>query len=486
MAEPGPSKKQPAFRIVTNETGAITRVPIARGTATQRPLPPRIPAAAAPSRPAAAAPSRPAAADEEEIVIPVAADEEEIIIGEPAAAAAPSRPAVAADEEEIVIPTGDDEEEIVIPTAEEKEAEEDKKKLQSKKNLPEIQKQNDIGKMKLFYRYRAKNPTFFRYTKEGNLIVLPDNPVKVPPMTIPLRAFSALTSEELEELERKQEAEQKEVEQRYVKKLRELQAASMIVPEETMKVYKLNQEVRELSILRNNVAYPEMGTDIIENPEVRKILLKEEHEERKLGYDVYLFKRSHLSRHDALGHYRERTVGGPMKGGADQSTDVYFIRDSEDIFHPTKEREFVFNKTQYVSPYQAYQAERFKDLGDEEKVEKILGTRSAQTIKNLVAKETHDNENTQKLWEEILEAFYTQNKQASDDLQKTGSARFHLTNTDYADPIYTNALVTIRTRLKEKSSETPAYGGSFERSVITKEEQKKARVGAIIQNYRRG
>jgi hypothetical protein len=91
-----------------------------------------------------------------------------------------------------------------------------------------------------------------------------------------------------------------------------------------------------------------------------------------------------------------------------------------------------------------------------------------------------------KLWEEILEAFYTQFKDAADRLKSTGSARFHNMDKLIGSPEYTNALANVRTKLKEMDSDAAPVADSVKQSVITEEEQKKAKVGAIINNFRRG
>ena len=54
------------------------------------------------------------------------------------------------------------------------------------------------------------------------------------------------------------------------------------------------------------------------------------------------------------------------------------------------------------------------------------------------------------------------------------------------DPALSNALVSVRTKLKERDEQAPVGGDEVLQSVITKDEQQKAKVGAIIQNFRRG
>jgi hypothetical protein len=207
-----------------------------------------------------------------------------------------------------------------------------------------------------------------------------------------------------------------------------------------------------------------------------------------MGYPIYLFKRLPLSRADAEGHYREHGEFRPggMEGGG---TVVLFITDTEDpqtgMFHPATEREFVFNETRYSSPYQAFETERFKELDDEKMVKQLLGTRSAKTIKNLVSMEPRQPHHPLQLWETILEAFYTQFKDAMENLKATGSARFHMMDKQIGTPEYANALANVRTKVKERENDAPGGIDQVKNSVITEEEQKKAKVGAIINNFRR-
>ncbi len=362
------------------------------------------------------------------------------------------------------------------------------------KRVRDFQKANPIEKMRLFYRFRSKFPDAFGYTAEGNLEIK-DNTYGIPKGVLQIRAFSELRPEEQEELETKQAEEQAALETEYVAKMKELREANeeyQINPADpslAVSVVKLNAELRDISIKRNSVLYPERWISLLENPAIRDLLLDKPHEERKFGYDAYMFKRNPLSREHANGHYRahgEAAAGGQAGGG----TTVLFISSPEDqttgLFHPASEIEFVYNETKYASPYQAYETERFRELEEDVKVKQLLGTRSARTILQLVRDESRQPQNPEKLWEEILEALYAQHKDHADKLKATGSARFHMMDKQIGSPVYANALATVRTKLKEREAEAPSGGEVVKQSVITKDEQAKAKVGAIINNFRRG
>lgn len=444
-------KKAPAFTLVTNETGAMRRVP----TSSVKP------------RSAIASLAIPAPA-------PVL---DELVFDN-------AEPAKEVEETEEPAPGP-------VPPPAPKQG---RKSRQAKKttNWTSL----DVSeKIKAFYGYRAKYPSFFSYTTEGNLEIKPDNPYGIPAGVIPLRAFSSLTAEEREELDQKQKEEQNDSEERYVQKMKELRtvySAYQAVPTDPVmakEVVKLNEQLRELSVLRNKALYPERWISSVNNPEVRVIRLDLSTEERKLGYDAYLFKRFSVSRDDAEGRYREHGAGD-IAGQQGGETVVLFLTGPDHpttgLFHPATEREFVFNKTRYASPYQAYQVERFKKVGDDPLVERLLGTRSVKTIQQLIAGYPKPMPPSPELWEEIYEALFTQHKDLGDKLKATGSARFHMMDNVIKDPGVSTALVTVRTKLKEHDEQAPTGGDEVLQSVITKDEQQKAKVGAIIQNFRRG
>lgn len=510
-------KTSQGFEMVYNESGVMRRVPIQQGAPTGVSAPPRptIVTAAVSSSAAAARQSSSPPPEEEDLVF---GESGEILTGEARAKVlaeqAPKPPEE--EEEELVfgdngqILTGEARARALAEVAEQNKRNAEAarlaaaakaaatggpsrkpRKLLPSKGATQIAELNDVEKMKLFYRYRAKFPSFFVYTAEGNLEVKEGNAAKIPAMTIPLRAFSELREEELEELFRAQDEIKIDIEQSYTSKLLALREAYDAYdprnPETMKAIVQLNEEVRELSVVRNTSIFPERWTKEIESIDTRDILLHLPYEERKLGYPVYLFKRFPLARKDAEGHYREHgeAVAEGMEGGA---TVVLFLTNPEDPktgeFHPAAEREFVYNETRYVSPYQAYEAERFKELENDEMVTKLLGTRSAKTIRSLISGETRQPSFPIKLWEDILETFYTQFKDAAENLKNTGSARFHMMDKLIGSPEYANALANVRTKLKERENEAPGMVDEVKMSVITKDEQNKAKVGAIVNNFR--
>lgn len=351
----------------------------------------------------------------------------------------------------------------------------------------------DVERMKYFYQKRAKDPIHYTYTPEGDLRI--QGLKNVPDSTIPLRYFSALEPEEHKEIENKRITDILEIETAYEESLLALRDAVAKyreggqLDEDAIAVVRANEDVRLNSLLRSQFAYPTKWVKDIENPSVNDIMLTQRYEIRKMGFDVFLFKRLDMSKKDAWGHYRPRPAAGEGVAQAGGSSEVIFITDAEDKetghFHPAAIHEFVFEETRYVSPYQAYEGERFRELNNEIIRKQILGTRSARTIQNIAVKEEKQVADPAKLWEDILYALYSQDNELAKKLQATGSSKFHLMDKEMGGQIFVDALEKIRTRLREEAEETEKAPQEVKESVITEEEQKKAKKAAIINNFRR-
>jgi hypothetical protein len=365
-----------------------------------------------------------------------------------------------------------------------------KRTSRKKKKIVIVNEPTDpVEQMRLLYKLRAKKPLRYMYTPEGELI---DKDGEYP--SARLRPFSGLTPEERHELENQRETDLKSAEETYETALIELRSALDLFEGDpdgpVLSVVRANEKVREASLLRSSLAYPLKWTTIAENPEIRDVLLSEIYESRKMGYDVFLLKRRDMIQENYLGRYREVGEVLEQQGGSlnSQLQKVLFITEPEDpetgIFHPAFIAEFNFNGTRYSSIYQAYEGERFKELNNEILRKQILGTRSARTIHTLVEKEPIQPKDPRGLWQDILEAFYLQQKDAAQRLLNTGSAKFHLMDKQFGNQLFIETLEGVRTFLRENEGDgsTPL---SITESVITEDEQKKARTGAVINNFRR-
>lgn len=347
-----------------------------------------------------------------------------------------------------------------------------------------------LDKIKDFYKKRAKDPIHYTYTPEGDLRI--SGMDGVPDEIIPLRAFTDLKPEEFQQLEVAQKEALDMAEADYEEALIKLREAveeyKTLGDEAAMNVIRMNQEVLQNSLFRNQIAYPTRWIKNLDNPTTSDIILNMPYEKRKTGYDVYLFKRLPYTMKDALGHYRsaEEIQQIIMSGGANNGEPIFINGMKESFMHPTYEQEFVYEGTRYVSPYQAYEAERFRELNMEDIRKQILGTRSSRTIHSIADKEEKGVENPKLLWESILLAFYEQNKDLAKRLKETGSAKLHLMENDYGVQIYTDALESVRALLRENEANDTIKGISeIKESVISRDEQEKAKKGAIIHAMRR-
>lgn len=356
--------------------------------------------------------------------------------------------------------------------------------------------QSDKERMQYFYAKRVKakpaQRSFFQYTPEGDLRIEGD--AKIADQTIPLRPFTSLRPDELQRIEGERQAALEAKETEYTAALSQLREVLQQYKQGTAAakdVVTANEALRAVNLERLLLAYPERWTNQVENPERRRILLDEPQETRKMGYDVYLYKRLDLSRQDILGHYRDTTDAAlPEQGGGSYQQPLFIDNpESEEtgFFHPANEHEFVVHETRYALPLQAYEGEHFASLGDETMRGQLLKTRSARTVRNLVSKDLRRPTQPLELWTRVLEAYFEQVPDMKTKLLETGSRKFQVLDPLVPEPVaYAEALEKVRTLFREAAADSETgSSGQANQSVITTEEQKKQKAGAIIAHRRR-
>jgi hypothetical protein len=361
-------------------------------------------------------------------------------------------------------------------------------------------------KLARFFKGRKVNPDRYTYSADGNLVILDES--GQPSVTIPTQSFRPLNKDEVIELSKQRmdevrkyetgtvgEESKEEEPLSYVKaveKLRDVYArykrGETGFTEQT--VVAANQEVKEAEQRRNNALHPIKFTRTIDNPVIRKIIVGSK-DDRHMGYPVYSIGYYPFKEADAFGHYvtpeEEAAQKSSMKGGS--SIDVILIDSYEDpirgFLHPAYTKDFSYTSTQYSSVYQAFEAERLKILKNHFLVDQLMKTRSPRTIHSIASQDKTPLPNSFDLWVSILKAFYQQNTELAKSLVDTGSAIFSLRDSMISSPSdYLNALMSVRSMMAENLE-----GGAIapiEKRVITQEEQKKARMGAIINNRRFG
>ena len=410
-------------------------------------------------------------------------------------------------------------EEVKVPTQAAKPVSEAPKKsrFKIKETLPEVPLESLSRKelLEKFYKGRVENPDFYTYAPDGNLVIL--DATGKPTKTIPMMNFRSLTTDEVVELyrermdevrkyevgskkeelveEKKEEEEKPRGTLSYVEALANLRDVYTKYKRgdtgfTARSVKDANKLVRDAETMRNKALYPMRYINELPNQKIKKILLDSK-DDRRIGYPVYISAHTTLKKEDTYGHYvtpeeeAELAQRATMKGGS--AIDVILIDTYEDpargYLHPAYTKDFAYTSTQYSSIYQAYEVERLKMLRNQTLVDQLMKTRSPKTIAAIAAQDTTPIANPYNLWFSILKAFYQQNTDLGKELLNTGSAIFSLRDTTISSPSdYLNALMSVRALIAEKEE-----GGAIapvEKHVITEEEQKKAKVGAIIQNRR--
>jgi hypothetical protein len=340
-----------------------------------------------------------------------------------------------------------------------------------------------------FFAGRARDPRHYTYTPEGNLErkgvkELPDKVIQMEQKFVPLQLA------QLEEILAERSKALKQREEAYEKALSDLRIAIDRYARDDATaetVCEANKRVAQASLLRSRTAYPEQWTTMIESISISEILMTADpFEKRKMPYPVFLFKHNDLSRKDAWGTYKGRaqTDEKDMEGGGIR---IRFITDPEDKstghFHPFTPRNVTFHETDYCSPYQAYEGERFKELGADDLRRQILGTRSGRTMHSIAIKDKRLPNQPQQLWEDILFHYFHQHPDFAKELEATGTDKFHVMDKEIPAE-YGPALEGARLRLRELGDKELDHQEVKEKA-ITEEEQKKAKVGAIIRNYRK-
>lgn len=409
------------------------------------------------------------------------------------------------------------------PTAAAKPTTAKKFKVKTAAAAPAEEKPIESGSRKdileQFYKHRIDNPAQYSYGPDGNLVVL--DTAGTPTKTIPMMNFRRLNNEEVVELSRERMERVRTFEvgsTEQVKSAQEPKDSSDKTPVAELSyvdalanlrdiyakykrgesgftaraVKDANQKVKDALKLRDKALYPLKHIREFNNPIIKHILV-DSRDERHIGYKVYTIKQFPFKKEDAYGHYvtpeeeAELARKTSMKGGS--AIDVILIETYEDpirgFLHPAYIKDFSYTSTQYSSVYQAFEVERLKMLRNQLLVDQLMKTRSPRTIASIAAQDKTPIANPYELWFSILKAFYQQNTDLAKQLVETGSAIFSLRDTTISSPSeYLNALMSVRSFIAEKQE-----GGAVapvEKHAITEEEQKKAKIGAIINARRMG
>ena len=159
-------------------------------------------------------------------------------------------------------------------------------------------------------------------------------------------------------------------------------------------------------------------------------------------------------------------------------------------------KEFVYKKTNYLAPYQAFEVLRLTELGFVEVATKIMNSRAINFMKIKGKQFSDPLKNTKIVWKDILTEYAQQNNDLLEALMKTNDDVLVFANTtpylggvglagqdaiDSAKWKYPNivgeVLMEIRSEFKE-NEKTKAE--AFTQSVVSEEDVEKKKKAAII------
>lgn len=388
-----------------------------------------------------------------------------------------------------------------------------------------------------FFSLRKKSPGQYTFNEAGDLEIkegVGKAKSKMPPGVIQLSRFVPLEPSEREAIEDARKESLSELDQQYEDEMMTLRAArEEYTSTGAMRaVLASNQRLAELDARRNAIRSAIRQVVAIENPSVKEIILSERYEERKMFGHRDPFDKAiarlffyTFSANVDQGKYVIEEGAPEVKEEVETANEIIYRQPLKDgrfarIFYDTDSdvNGFLspmwavdFNMqasgaaTRFSSPIQAYEVERAKELGETALAESLLKTRSPRTIRLLTRKVKGHPANVRTLWMKIYTAVYEQHPILKARLLDTGSdtlifadvregpSGIGLGEKDPAalDPAKWKgenavgvAQETVRTRMREGGEDEAAAAVADVGGSITEEEQKKAKVAAII-NARR-
>ncbi len=384
-----------------------------------------------------------------------------------------------------------------------------------------------------FYKKRERKPHMFTYSPEGDLLILGKDGDQQD--AIALKSYVPYDPSELIRRDERRADVLAMAETHY--------EAAHDALRKAMEEYKLTGAKQPVMAAQANMAaadavlsrvrYGARGIQALPNPETREVLFEEMYETRRLfGAEEDPFKKT-LARlitreypfHTFYGSYVEVAPAAPVTKpeetapGSDETAARQRLRDgrmariffeadegANGFLSPFWPTEFTLGDTNYFTAYQAYEAERAKELGKDALRRSILGTRSGRTIRFLVKKVVEQPKDPKALWLRILLALYQQHPELKERLLATGtdalvyadvlpgpsgialaaSDRGVLDPSRWKGPNAMGvALETIRIQFREGTAKEAPRNENTTEAAITEEQQQAAKVGSIINTKRK-
>jgi len=372
-----------------------------------------------------------------------------------------------------------------------------------------------------FFAGRSENPVNFTFTADGNL------EIKDPAGNIQLKRFLPLEPSDRAALEEYRLETLADLQQKYESEMVGLREAwtSYRTTGAIRAVVAANQRVAEMDARLSAIRSAVRNIIPIVNPTTSEIILNQPYEDRKLfGFgDPFEKNVMRLAFYDFKPEYdqgkyvvdtkvdttidteaedvSELVYRQKLKDG--RKARIFFDTDSDvnGFLSPMWPVEFTMGETRYFTALQAYEAERAKELGMADLRENILKTRSARTIRLMTRAIKGEPADAKGLWLKIFTEIYGQTETLKEQLMETGTdalvyadlrlgpSGIGLAEKDnrVLDPSKWKgenavgvALETVRTQIREGAIQETAVNAKPKESVITEEEQAKAKVGAII------
>ena len=384
-----------------------------------------------------------------------------------------------------------------------------------------------------FFKGRSKDLSKFLYTENGNL----EMNVKGQIGNIQLKRFLPLEPSDRAALEEYRLETIADLQDKYQVEMNSLREAwaSYKTTGAVRGVIAANQRVAEMDARLSAIRSAVRDIMYIENPTTNEIMLDQPYETRKMIGVGDPFEKSVMRlafydfkpEHDQGKYVVDQEVDKAMADAASEEAGgepselsyrqtlkdsrkarIFFETESDvnGFLSPMWPVEFVMNDTRYFTALQAYEAERAKELGMEELRKEILNTRSPRTIRLKVRKVTAHPVDAKGLWLKIFTEIYQQTETLKERLLETGTdalvyadnragpSGIGLTEKDSSvlDPTKWKgenavgiALETIRTQMREGTIKEAPVNAKPKESVITEEQQAKAKMGAIINAKRK-
>jgi len=402
----------------------------------------------------------------------------------------------------------------------------------TKETLAEIQK---------FFKGRSKYPGTYGYTPEGNLDIKEGAVARgkkaVPAGSIALQNFVPLDPAERALLDEKRLDTMASLDQEFEEEIIALRAGweEYRATQSMRSVLNSNQRLAEIDARRSAARAQIRDIMNIVDPSTNEIILSDRYENRKMYSLGDPFERGIWGPVFRMAFYTypaeveqgkyipDTTATAPEEDTEAEKANeilyrqklkdgrfarVFFDTDSDmnGFMSPMWSVDFTINvggaDSRYSSPIQAYEVERAKELGNTELSASLMKTRSPRTIRLLTRAVKGHPKDAKGLWVKIYSAVYETYPilkaklltTASDTLifadVREGPSGIGLAEKDSGtlDPAKWKgenavglAQETVRTRLREGTlKEAPQAEVAAENSVITEEEQAKAKMGAII------